>query len=42
VQVSWDKSVKTSRISGRFAPGATRRLDVNVGRLRGNLSLDWK
>ena len=42
VQVSWDKNVKTSRIWGRFAPGATRRLDVNVGRLRGNLSLDWK
>jgi len=42
VQVSWEKNVKTSRISGRFAPGATRRLDVNVGRLRGNLSLEWK
>jgi len=42
VQVSWDKNVKTSRISGTIAPGATRRLEVEVGRLRGNLGLAWK
>ena len=42
VQVSWDTNVKTSRISGTFAPGSTRCLDVEVGRLRGNLSLAWK
>lgn len=42
VQVSWDKNVKSSRISGTITPGATRRLDVEVGRLRGNLSLNWK
>jgi serine/threonine-protein kinase len=41
VQVSWDDHVKTSRISGTFAPGATRRLDVAVARLGGRLSLDW-
>ena len=42
VRVSWDEHVKTSRISGTFAPGSTRRLDLEVGRLRGNLSLAWK
>ena len=42
VQVRWDKNVKSSRIQGTFAAGATRRLDVDVGRLRGNLSLAWK
>jgi hypothetical protein len=42
VQVSWEKNVKSSRISGTFPPGATRRLDVSVGRFRGNLSLAWR
>ncbi|HVR72433.1 MAG TPA: serine/threonine-protein kinase [Vicinamibacteria bacterium] len=42
VQVRWDDNVKTSRISGTFAPGATRRLDVAVARIGGRLSLDWK
>lgn len=42
VRVRWDKNVKTSRIQGTFASGATRRLDVDVGRLRGKLSLAWK
>ena len=41
VQVRWDDNVKTSRISGTFAPGATRRLDVAVARIGGRLSLDW-
>lgn len=42
VEVRWDDNVKRSRISGTFAPGSTRRLDVAVGRLGGKLSLDWK
>jgi len=42
VQVRWDKNVKTSRIHGTFASGTTRRLGVDVGRLRGKLSLAWK
>jgi serine/threonine-protein kinase len=42
VQVRWDKNVKTSRIRGTFASGVTRRLGVDVGRLRGKLSLAWK
>jgi hypothetical protein len=42
VQVSWGKNVKSERIRGTFEPGATRRLEVKVARLRGNLSLDWR
>ena len=42
VQVRWDDNVKSARISGRFRPGARRRLEVQLGRLRSNLSLAWK
>jgi serine/threonine protein kinase len=42
VEVRWDDNVKSARTSGTFKPGATRRLQVQVGRIRGNLSLDWK
>jgi hypothetical protein len=42
VQVKWGDNVRTARIAGRFAAGATRRLDVGVGRIGGKLSLDWK
>jgi eukaryotic-like serine/threonine-protein kinase len=42
VQVKWDDNVKTGLISGSFPPGATRRLDVEIGRIRGKLSLNWK
>jgi serine/threonine-protein kinase len=42
VDVRWDDNVKSARTSGNFKPGATRRLQVQVGRIRGNLSLDWK
>src|SRR5262249_3731368 len=36
VQVRWEDNVKSARISGQFRPGASRRLEVQVGRLRGN------
>ena len=42
VMVQWDKNTRAARIGGTFEPGATRRLQVKVGRLRGNLSLDWR
>ncbi|HUG53007.1 MAG TPA: serine/threonine-protein kinase [Vicinamibacteria bacterium] len=42
VQVRWDDKVRTSSIAGEFQPGATRRLEVQVGRLRNNLSLAWR
>jgi serine/threonine-protein kinase len=42
VQVSWDNGERTERIVGTFSPGATRRLDVNLGRLLKDLTLEWK
>ncbi len=42
VQVQWEDKEKTEQITGSFKPGVTRRLEVRVGRLRKNLSLEWK
>jgi predicted Ser/Thr protein kinase len=42
VEVRWDDSVRTERIVGRFRPGATRRLDASLGRIRRDLKLEWK
>jgi serine/threonine-protein kinase len=42
VQVRWDDNERTESIEGAFTSGSTRTLDVSVGRLRKNLSLEWK
>jgi len=42
VQVTWDDNERTEEISGTFKPGDTRRLEIRVGRLRKDLSLDWR
>ena len=42
VQVLWDDNEKTQQIWGTFKEGETRRLEVRLGRLRKNLSVDWK
>ena len=42
VQVKWENHVTTARLFGTFRSGATRRLDVQVARARGNVSLSWK
>ena len=42
VQVSWDDNAKLETISGTFEPGATRHLEIRIGRLRKNLSLEWQ
>ena len=42
VQVKWEDNDKTERISGIFKAGVTKRLEASLGRLRKNLSLDWK
>jgi hypothetical protein len=34
--------VKTERIVGSFASGATRTLEANLGRIRRDLNLEWK
>jgi hypothetical protein len=41
-EVRWDGNVKTERIVGSFASGATRSLEANLGRIRRDLSLEWK
>ena len=42
VEVRWDDNVKTDRIVGNFRPGATRRLEASLGRIRRDLNLEWK
>jgi hypothetical protein len=42
VDVRWDDNSKSARISGVFRPGASRKLDVQVSRIGGKLSLAWK
>ena len=42
VHVRWDDNSKYARISGVFRPGASRKLDVQVSRIGGKLSLAWK
>jgi serine/threonine protein kinase len=42
VKVAWDENERTERIVGTFKPGITRRLQVRLGRLRKNLSLEWE
>ena len=42
VDVRWDDNTKSARISGVFRPGASRKLDVQVSRIGGKLSLAWK
>jgi hypothetical protein len=42
LEVRWDDNVKAERIVGSFASGATRTLEANLGRIRRDLSLQWK
>ena len=42
VQFSWDDNTKSERASATFKDGASRRLEARLGRLRKNLSLEWK
>jgi hypothetical protein len=42
IEVLWDENVRTERIVGNFRPGATRRLEASLGRIRRDLDLEWK
>ena len=42
VEVRWDDNLKGERIVGNFRPGATRRLEASLGRIRRDLNLEWK
>ena len=42
VEVLWDDNLRRERVVGNFRPGLTRRLEANLGRIRRDLSLEWK
>jgi hypothetical protein len=42
VEVSWDDNVKEERVAWTFKAGESRRLEIRLGRLRKNLSVEWK
>jgi hypothetical protein len=42
LEVRWDDEVKTERVVGNFPSGATRRLEASLGRIRRDLTLEWK
>lgn len=42
VEVLWDESLRRERIVGNFRPGLTRKLEASLGRIRRDLSLEWK
>jgi len=42
VEVRWDRSRRADRISATFRSGDPRHLKVRLGRVRKNLSLEWK
>jgi hypothetical protein len=42
VQVAWEDNEKTEHIFGTFKEGQTRRLEIRLGRLRKNLSVEWR
>jgi serine/threonine protein kinase len=42
VRVSWEDNVKEETLAATFKAGATRVLEIRLGRIRKNLSLEWK
>ncbi len=42
VEIRWDDNLRRERIVGNFRPGLTRRLEASLGRIRRDLSLEWK
>ena len=42
VKVAWEDNERTERLVGVFKAGVMRRLQVRLGRLRKNLSLEWE
>jgi hypothetical protein len=42
VRVTWDDNVKEETLSATFKAGSTRQLEIRLGRIRKNLSVEWK
>jgi serine/threonine protein kinase len=41
-QVVWDRNDKSDSLFGTLEPGESRRVEIRVGRLRKNISIEWK
>jgi hypothetical protein len=42
VRVAWDDNAKEETVSTTFKAGQARRLEIRLGRIRKNLSVEWK
>jgi serine/threonine protein kinase len=42
VRVAWDDNVKEETLATTFRGGSTQKLEIRLGRIRKNLSLEWK
>jgi hypothetical protein len=42
VRVAWEDNVKEETLAATFKAGSTRVLEIRLGRIRKNLSVDWK
>jgi serine/threonine protein kinase len=42
IRVAWEDNVKTEVLAGTFKEGSARLLEVRLGRILKNLSLEWK
>jgi hypothetical protein len=42
VRVAWDDNERSETLWGKLRPGETRHLEIRIGQLRKNLSLEWK
>jgi serine/threonine protein kinase len=42
VQVAWDDNVKEETLAATFKAGVTRQMEIRLGRIRKNLSVEWK
>jgi serine/threonine-protein kinase len=42
VRVAWDDNVREGALTASFRAGSTRRMEIRLGRIRKNLSLEWK
>ena len=42
VRIAWEDNVKEESLSGSFTAGSTRRLEIRLGLVFKNLSVEWK
>jgi serine/threonine-protein kinase len=42
VRVAWDDNIREGGLTASFRADSTRRMEVRLGRIRKNLSLEWK